>query len=367
MPLAGKRSTSGRDPRPARGRRRRNTGDAHGYGPAGMPAPRLRGPLRHRLLAASMVVGVVLCGGLVDAADTRPRQPARVAAAPGKPIPQPVAQRAAASGRRIDPAVTPAGGGHVGHCEHCRRTACPQCRLPGTGPGPAHGPCQHGLCPAHCPVRPDVFGFYGTQWRKWPGSGVIQTSSRDEATPALPPKAEVPQATEESLQVPGGENPPPAAAKEREADDDADGGGDAVRAPLPRPLPEADDGAGMMPGPGRRARRVIFLDTTFDARFATGAEAGDAVGTEIGTEIGTKYVTEYVTEYGVDDESRVGTAAAGSGRRSAVNAVSAEMIAAGARDASDADDDPQAQSRSSTPWRRFLATDDADAAATGPR
>jgi len=204
-------------------------------------------------------------------------------------------------------------------------------------------------------VRPDVFGFYGTQWRKWPGSGVIQTSSRDEATPALPPKAEVPQATEESLQVPGGENPPPPAAKERGADDDADGGGDAVRAPLPRPLPEADDGAAMMPRPGRRARRVIFLDTTFDARFATGAEAGDAVGTEIGTEIGA------------DDESRAGTAAAGSGRRSAVNAASAEMLAAGARDASDADDDPETPSRSSTPWRRFLATDDADAAATGPR
>jgi hypothetical protein len=44
-----------------------------------------------------------------------------------------------------------------------------------------------------------VFGFYGTQWRRWPGSGVVQASNNEAATPARPPRAEVPGAEEESL------------------------------------------------------------------------------------------------------------------------------------------------------------------------
>ena len=48
-------------------------------------------------------------------------------------------------------------------------------------------------------MRPDVFGFYGTQWRRWPGSGVVQASNNEAATPARPPLAEVPGAEEESL------------------------------------------------------------------------------------------------------------------------------------------------------------------------
>jgi hypothetical protein len=48
-------------------------------------------------------------------------------------------------------------------------------------------------------VRPEVFGFYGTQWRRWPGSGVVQASNNEAATPARPPRAEVPGAEEESL------------------------------------------------------------------------------------------------------------------------------------------------------------------------
>jgi hypothetical protein len=55
------------------------------------------------------------------------------------------------------------------------------------------------MCPAHCPVRPDVFGFYGTQWRRWPGAGVVPASATDAAAPARPARSQVPSAAEESL------------------------------------------------------------------------------------------------------------------------------------------------------------------------
>ena len=102
---------------------------------------------------------------------------------------------------KVDHAVTPAGGSMSGRsaCSHCQKSACPQCRI-AEGAHHGHRPCSHGLCPAHCPVRPDVFGFYGTRWRRWPGSGVVQVSNDDAVTPARPPKAEVPGPREESLE-----------------------------------------------------------------------------------------------------------------------------------------------------------------------
>lgn len=117
---------------------------------------------------------------------------------------------------KIDPAVMQAGGTASGHakCSQCQRSACPQCRL-AEGHKHAHSHCQHGLCPAHCPVRPDVFGFYGTQWRRWPGSGVVQAANNEAATPVRPPRAEIPGAEEESFAPDGAaENlPGPAAAE----------------------------------------------------------------------------------------------------------------------------------------------------------
>ncbi len=102
---------------------------------------------------------------------------------------------------KIDHAVTQAGGNGSGRsaCSQCQRSACPQCRI-AEGTHHGHRPCSHGLCPAHCPVRPDVFGFYGTRWRRWPGSGVVQVSNDDAVTPARPPKAEVPGPREESFE-----------------------------------------------------------------------------------------------------------------------------------------------------------------------
>jgi hypothetical protein len=63
-------------------------------------------------------------------------------------------------------------------------------------------------------VRPDVFGFYGTKWRQWPGAAVVQASNNEAATPVRPPRAEVPGAGEESLEPdPAAESlPAPAAA-----------------------------------------------------------------------------------------------------------------------------------------------------------
>jgi hypothetical protein len=62
----------------------------------------------------------------------------------------------------------------------------------------ANGGCGKAGCPAQCPVRPDRFGFYGTQWRSWPGQGIVQASFTEAATPVRPPKSEIPDADEES-------------------------------------------------------------------------------------------------------------------------------------------------------------------------
>lgn len=105
---------------------------------------------------------------------------------------EPSGQRVAASAARrqtiVDHAVTPAGG-HV--CRHCGGVAC---RI-------HHGhlaDCRDGHCAPHCPVRPGQHGFYGTQWRRWPGQGVVPVSAEDAATPVRPPPSQVPEADEES-------------------------------------------------------------------------------------------------------------------------------------------------------------------------
>lgn len=155
---------------------------------------------------------------------------------------------------RVDPAVTPAGGARAAHadCHECRRAACPQCRL-AADRRHGHGPCQHGLCPAHCPVRPDVFGFYGTQWRRWPGANIIQVSHDDAATPARPPRSIVPMPLEESLEPTAEPQPLPAPAAAADA---------VPTRPMPPRNVEADREQGRRFGrePGRAAS-----DPAFDA------------------------------------------------------------------------------------------------------
>jgi len=131
---------------------------------------------------------------------------------------EPVASRASerppARRPKVDHAVMPAGGAasRPAKCTHCQRSACPQCRL-AEGHHHGHAQCQHGLCPAHCPVRPDVFGFYGTKWRQWPGAAVVQASNNEAATPVRPPRAEVPGVEEESLPPAASEMEPTAAMR----------------------------------------------------------------------------------------------------------------------------------------------------------
>ena len=92
----------------------------------------------------------------------------------------------------VDPAVVPAGGA----CRGCREPHCRTCR-PGGHHG-HHAGCRDGKCHPYCPVRPQEFGFYGTQWRRWPGQGVVPVANLQDATPARPPKSAVPRADEES-------------------------------------------------------------------------------------------------------------------------------------------------------------------------
>jgi hypothetical protein len=62
-------------------------------------------------------------------------------------------------------------------------------------------PCEHckGRCGPHCPVRPGVYGFYGTQWRQWPGQDFMSSRELPAATPIQPPRMSVPGPDEESM------------------------------------------------------------------------------------------------------------------------------------------------------------------------
>lgn len=101
-----------------------------------------------------------------------------------------------------DGGVVPAGGvirdRHADACgEHCGKADCRHCRG-------RHGICHHGTCgpeipgcPAHCPVRPERFGYYQTNWRRWPGQRVAQASF-NEAVPVSPPRSIVPDVDDEA-------------------------------------------------------------------------------------------------------------------------------------------------------------------------
>ena len=153
-------------------------------------------------------------------------------------------------------------------CSQCRRSACPQCRL-AEGHHQGHAQCQHGLCPAHCPVRPEVFGFYGTKWRKWPGEGVVQASNNEAATPARPPRAEVPGVEEESL-------PPDPAAE-----------GQAVPPAASEMEPSAATRPAVVP-----AREEPVLETTIGGRGIVGETVGD--GEPVGEDNAREDVVEAV-------------------------------------------------------------------------
>lgn len=175
-----------------------------------------------------------------------------------------VASRAAVAARRpapprvtFDPAVVPAGG--AGCCAVDGR--CGTVQQAGFHHGHMAG-CRDGMCMPSCPVRPGQFGYYGTQWRRWPGQGVVPASAVDAATPVAPPKSAVPGAEEESpVSRDGAEGIAPEADRDenqRQADDEPAGPlppqDDAEALPLPeQPLPPRRDSAAANPaGPWSR-------------------------------------------------------------------------------------------------------------------
>lgn len=149
--------------------------------------------IRNAKLSLAGVIGL-LTVGVTAAAD-----------APRKLVPPAAASPAAARKTIVDSAVMPAGGG----CRHC---ASGGCRHGHSGHG-HHAGCRNGQCVPYCPVRPDKFGFYDTQWRKWPGQGVVPTSATEMATPVLPPKSELPNVDQESFGPPAGDVADPAPAR----------------------------------------------------------------------------------------------------------------------------------------------------------
>lgn len=168
----------------------------------------------------------------VGAAATGQRSPASRA-------PSQRAQRAPSSGVKQTSAVVSADAGVVlaggamstADCRECGRQGCGKCRAIGGRLGQAcNGLCDQGGCPAHCPVRPDQFGYYATRWRSWPGQGVKQTGAFDPAsTPVLPPRSEVPGMAEE-LSLPSqeaDESIDDEAVDEEQAEDDGAGMDDA--------------------------------------------------------------------------------------------------------------------------------------------
>ena len=122
----------------------------------------------------------------------------------------------------VDPAVVPAGG-----CRGCGHAHGGVCRGHGH-----HAGCRDGKCHPYCPVRPQEFGFYGTQWRRWPGQGVVPVADVRAATPALPPKSAVPSADEESRERRADELPEPGEGAE---------GGSAAEEPRDTPREEPSE------------------------------------------------------------------------------------------------------------------------------
>jgi len=140
-----------------------------------------RSTARHRHV--SMLTAAFLGGAVSLALPAAAAESGRAAARTG-------GGRTAATKTVVDAAVRPAGGMV---CHDCGPGACRH------GKHGHHRDCRDGICAPYCPVRPGTFGYYGTQWRRWPGQGVVPVSNVEAATPVKPPKSEVPGVDEESL------------------------------------------------------------------------------------------------------------------------------------------------------------------------
>jgi hypothetical protein len=133
-----------------------------------------------------------------------------------------------------------------------------------------HQGCRNGHCVPHCPVRPGQFGYHGTEWRRWPGTGVVPVSAMSDAVPVRPPRSVVPGPDEESP---------------RRLDDDADPNPETPAPPVPRavnpPVFELPSAPPPVEG-GPRDGAQVPLPLDFrgvDARPADTAADGGTAGT----------------------------------------------------------------------------------------
>ncbi len=147
---------------------------------------------RRQRLGVGRGGAAILCSGAAFALCS-------LGAGAAEPSPRPPRTRPA----MVDHAVVPAGGA----CRGCREAHCRTCRS--GGHHGHHAGCRDGKCHPYCPVRPQEFGFYDTQWRRWPGQGVVPATHVQEATPVRPPKSAVPRADEESREPRADELPAP--------------------------------------------------------------------------------------------------------------------------------------------------------------
>ena len=195
-------------------------------------------------------LGVLACTAVATASGT-------VVADAVESAPRPLTARTAV----VDAAVVPAGGA----CRGCNAGHCRTCR-PGGHHG-HHAGCRDGKCHPYCPVRPQEFGFYGTQWRRWPGAGTVPVAALQDATPTRPPKSAVPKADEESFRPRADALPVPEA--DAEPPTPSESAADPAPLPLEQPtkLPEAAPLPELTPSPP--AKRPAADDNLFD-ESATG-------------------------------------------------------------------------------------------------
>jgi hypothetical protein len=173
-----------------------------------------------------------------------------------------------------------------------------------------HQGCRNGHCVPHCPVRPGQFGYHGTEWRRWPGTGVVPVSAVSDAVPVRPPRSVVPGPDEESPRRldddadPNPGNPAPADPRaaappvfELPAAPPAGPGGegDNAQVPLPldfrgvdaRPADNAGDGGDGSTEQPRGWRQFLDVAAAADDAGAAGRGEAAAAGGSPTTEAAT--------------------------------------------------------------------------------
>lgn len=177
--------------------------------------------------------------------------PRRIAAEPTRAGARSGAIRQTSGAVSSDEGVVLAGGAMASpDCGRCGLKDCRKCRpVGGRRALPCNGLCSQGGCPAHCPVRPEQFGYYATRWRSWPGQNVKQVGHFDPATtPVVPPRSDVP-GMEDELTLPN-----------------------QAEEPVPEDDEEAADGE-PMPDPAAKGDTTPSEETVTDPSDAAGQKA----------------------------------------------------------------------------------------------